>query len=179
MPNNHGYVNATKMCSWNVDALVLAGVYEGGDLDNGVLVTLGAMNQSATNNIQGYEFAVTPATADSVGVCIVDTPAIGTTVEMQEMADPRYFYNQAGKTLGLRRIVPKYDYLELIPECFVDGTLPTAANSNVIIAAGGKFQATNADQSGTQGAYFSFVGYHTITFGMETVQTAVVRCERN
>ena len=179
MPNTHTIVNSTHMMAWDNDALNVAGVYEAGDLDNGRFVVLGAMNQSATNDIQGYEFAVTPATADSVHVYLVDSPEVGTDVLMQEMADPRYFYNKAGRTMSLKYVMPHVDYIEIDATAFTGGTLPTSAMPYAILAADGMLTATAADQAATTGAYFRFVGNHSISVGMEQVPTVVLRCERN
>ena len=180
MATLHGYVNTMRMCATNVDAYNCDGIYES-DLDNGVLVTLDKMNvDSTTTQVNGFEYTVVPATANSLGVWIVATPEVGYTIEQQELSDPRYFYNAAGRPMSLRYLVPKIDVIEVTPEDFTDGVLPDATTKKyVIIGANGKMTATDADQSGTTGAYFTFEGYGNISFGMSNVKTAIIRIARN
>lgn len=176
----HGYVNTTNTACWDVDSFNCAGVYAGGDLDNGTLVTLTNINRDSTDfDVNGFEYVVAPATANSTGVWLVASPEVGSDIMMQELADPREFYNKAGRTMSLKHLVPGVDCIEVTKECFTDGNLPTNTNNNIIIGAGGKMTATNASQSATTGAYFTFVGYHTLTIGMENVQTAIIRLARN
>ena len=179
MPNNtHGFVNLTHTTAWSVDAFNAVGVYDASDVDNGVLVTLSNINRDTTAfNIDGYEFDVTLATENSTSVWIVKTPPVGTTVEQQLMADPRYFYNEAGRPMSLAYLLPNVDCIEVTKECFVSNTMPTNTNNIVKIGANGKMTATNAAPA--TGAYFTFLGYHTIPIGGEDVQTAVLRCTRN
>lgn len=175
----HAYVNTAKCTCWDVDAYNLAGVYAAGDLDNGVLVTLVKMNQNAKNEIGGFEYEVKPATANDTNVWIVDSPEVGSTLMQQMMADPREFYNEAGRTLSLKFMNPKVDCIEVTAEAFVDNTLPTSTNKYVVIGANGKLQATGTAQTSTTGAYFTFEGLHHTTIGMAEVQTAILRCARN
>ena len=175
----HGYVNTMHTMSWNVDACNMAGVYPAGDLDNGVLVTLSKMNQNAKNVANGFEYEVAPATANSTGVWVVDSPEIGSALDQQLLADPRHFYNPKGKAMSIKFVNPKTDCLEYTAEAFVDNTLPTATNKYIAIGAGGKLQATSSDPSGSTGTYFTFEALHTTTIGMEEVPTAIIRCARN
>lgn len=178
MPNTHGFVNLTHATAWDVDAYNCVGVYSSGDLDNGVLVTLGNIDRDQTTNyLNQYVFTVTPASQASTSVWIVKTPPVGSTIEQQIMDDPRYFYNEAGRPLSLAYLMPNVDCIEVTKECFADSTLPTATNLYVQIGAGGKMSATNSAPG--SGAYFTFLGYHTISIGSEEVQTAVLRCTRN
>lgn len=176
----HGYVNTMHTMSWNVDACNMAGVYATGDLDNGVLVTLSKMNQNAKNEANGFEYEVVPATADSTGVWVVDSPEIGSTLEQQLLADPRHFYNPKGKAMSIKRLMPGVDCIEVTKECFTDATLPDATTKKyVIIGANGKLTATQTAQTSTTGAYFTLEALHTVTIGMEEVPTAIIRCARN
>ncbi len=175
----HGYVNTAKCTCWDVDAYNLAGVYTEGDLDNGVLVTLVKMNQNAENKIGGFEYEVRPATANDTSVWIVDSPEVGSTLMQQMMADPREFYNEAGRTMSLKFMNPKVDCIEVTAEAFEGGTMPTTTNKYVVIGANGKLKATNAAQTSTTGAYFTFEGLHSTTIGMAEVETAMLRCARN
>lgn len=173
--NTHGLINTTRCTCWDVDAYNLVGVATT-DLDNGVAVTLGEI-ANTSGAIDGYQFAVTPATAASVGVCVVRTPEVGTDLCMNIMYDPRTFYNEAGRPLHLCRLNPGVDYIEVDKNCFVGGTAPTAAQRYVTIGANGKYApATTAP---TAGCYFSVVGTHYMSVGQEIVGTWVLRCERN
>lgn len=180
MPTLHGFVNSTHCACWDVDSFNCAGVYADAALDNGTFVTLGTINRDTTDfTIEGYEFNVTPATNAATRVWMVESPEVGSDILMQELADPRYFYNEAGRTLSLKYLVPGVDCIEVTAECFTDKTLPTNTNQYVTIGANGKLTATSASPAAGSNVYFTFLGYHTITFGMEDVQTAVIRIERN
>lgn len=76
MAKNHGVCVSTSMTAWDVDSYKICGVYAAGDLDNGVMVDLGAMNVDSNKNIKGYEYAVTPATASSKNVWLIRTPRV-------------------------------------------------------------------------------------------------------
>lgn len=174
----HGYVNTTKCTCWDVDAFNLAGVYATGDLDNGVIVTLDGINKdTAKQGIKGFEYNVKTATEASVQAWIVASPEVGTTLEQQLLADPRLFYNEKGKAMSLKYLNPGTDCIEVTAECFVGGTMPTTTNNKVKVGANGKLVAANT--APTAGIYFNFEGFHTVTIGMEEVQTAVLRCVRN
>lgn len=174
----HGFVNTMHTTSWNVDANNCAGVYAAGNLDNGVMVTLTKMAQTDALAATGFEFEVTPAAATSASVWVVDTPEVGRSLGQQLLGDPRTFYNEAGKPMSLKYLVPHVDCIEVTAECFTDSTLPTAAKKNVVIGAGGKLTAQAAAASAGVTA-FSLVALHTITIGMEEVPTAILRCEAN
>ena len=172
----HGYVNTMHTMSWDVDACNMAGVATT-DLDNGVMVTLSKVNQDAKNVIKGFEYQVAPAQEASTQVWVVASPEVGSTLEQQLLADPRQFYNAKGEAMSIKALVPGIDVIEVTKECFVGGTMPTATNNKVKIGANGKLVAATAAPS--TGAYFTFEGFHTVTIGMEEVQTAVLRCARN
>lgn len=175
----HGYVNTMHTMSWNVDACNMAGVYSTADLDNGVLVTLSKMVQNDKNVANGFEYEVAPATANSTGVWVVDSPEIGSTLDQQLLADPRHFYNPKGKAMSIKRLMPGVDCIEVTKECFTDATLPTSTKKYITIGANGKMTATNSDPSGSPGAYFTLEALHAVTIGMEEVPTAIIRCARN
>ena len=177
MANTHGYVNSTHCAFWDIDAYNCAGV-AAVDLDNGTLVTLGTINRDTTSlKVKGYEFNITPAEATSTSVWLVESPEVGTTIEMQMLADPRNFYTPAGVPTSIKYLTPKVDCLEVTAECFTDKTLPTSTKAFVSIGTGGKLTAVAAAPA--NGIYFSLVGLKTMTFGMEEVPTAVIRVERN
>ena len=172
----HGYVNTMHTMSWDVDACNMAGVANT-DLDNGVMVTLSKVNQDTKSVIKGFEYQVAPAQEESTQVWVVASPEVGSTLEQQLLADPRQFYNAKGKAMSIKALVPGIDVIEVTKECFVGGTMPTTTNNKVKIGANGKL-VTAAAAPGA-GAYFTFEGFHTVTIGMEEVQTAVLRCARN
>lgn len=177
----HGYINTTKMCAENVDAMNCAGIYTAGDVDNGTLVVLSSMNNTAQGQIAGYEYTVTLAAANQAGdVWVVASPEVGTTVEQQILADPRLFYNAAGKPMSLKYLVDGVDCIEVTAECFSNGTLPDyTTNKFATIAANGKYTAAAAAPTGTANVgYFSVEGLHTTTIGMEEVPTVVLRYHR-
>lgn len=173
----HGYVNTMHTMSWDVDACNMAGVCATTDLDNGVMVTLSRVNQDAENVIKGFEYQVAPAQEASTQVWVVASPEVGSTLEQQLLADPRQFYNAKGKAMSIKALVPGIDVIEVTKECFVGGIMPTTANNKVKIGDNGKLAA--AETAPGAGAYFTFEGFHTVTIGMEEVQTAVLRCARN
>lgn len=180
----HGYINTTKMCAENVDAMNCAGVYTTGDVDNGTIVVLSAMNTvpSGTNQgyIEGYEYTVTLANANQAGdVWVVASPEVGTTIDQQILSDPRYFYNEAGQPMSLKYLVDGVDCIEVTAECFTAGLPDNVTNKFVTIAANGKLTAVAAAPTGTVGVgYFTVEGLHTVTIGATEVPTAVLRYHR-
>lgn len=181
----HGYINTTKMCAENVDAMNCAGVYASGDVDNGTIVVLSAMNTvpSGTNQgyIEGYEHTVTLATQNQAGdVWVVASPEVGTTIDQQILSDPRYFYNEAGRPMSLKYLVDGVDCIEVTKECFTSTTLPDGkTNKYATIAANGQLAAAASAPSGTVGVgYFTLEGLHTVTIGATEVPTAVLRYHR-
>ena len=172
----HGYVNTMHTMSWDVDACNMAGVATT-DLDNGVMVTLSKANQDTKNVIKGFEYQVAPAQESSTQVWVVASPEVGSTLEQQLLADPRQFYNAKGKAMSIKALVPGIDVIEVTKECFVSNTMPTTTTNKVKIGDNGKLVA--AATAPSDGAYFTFEGFHTVTIGMEEVQTAVLRCARN
>lgn len=174
---NHGVIIQTKYTAENVDAYNLVGIYKEGDMDNGTLVTLKGMNKDENGFINGYEYEVEPAKADSMGVCVVKTPAVGTNLEMIQYADPRAFYNEKGRPMSLARLMASIDYVEINADCFVDGTVPTKTQKFVKIGAGGKY--VPADVAPAIGCYFTIEGLHRVAVGQEVMTTYVLLCARN
>lgn len=174
---NHGVIIQTKYTAENVDAYNLVGIYKEGDMDNGVLVTLKGMNKDENGFIEGYEYEVEPAKADSLGVCVVKTPAVGTNLEMIQYADPRAFYNEKGRPMSLARLMAGIDYIEVDANCFVGGTAPTAAQNFVGIGANGKLSPANSAPA--TGCYFTVEGKHRVAVGQDIMTTYVLLCARN
>lgn len=179
MANNHGYVSLMRGAATNVDSFNRVGIYSAGDLDNGVFVTLGDITKAADGTVTAFNYAVTPATADTTGsVWLVNTPEVGTNIEMQMMNDPRYFYNEAGRPMSLKYLNPKTDIIEADANCFVDGTLPTTAQKFATIGANGKLVAANSAPDAGK-PYFSVVGFNEVAVGMGVMKTAILQCEAN
>lgn len=176
MANNHGYVSTTSCECWDIDALNRCGVYATADLDNGVMVTCSAITKDSANGITGYQFAVAPATATSEHCWIVNTPEVGSDIEMQLMSDPRYFYNKKGEPMSIKYLKPYVDCIEVDANAFAAGALPTT-EGYVVITTGGKFApAAQAPQSGT---YFSVLGFKDNAVGGDKMKVVVLQCERN
>lgn len=179
----HGYINTTKMCATDVDALSCAGVYASGDVDNGTIVVLAGINQNgsspAIGTIEGYEYNVTLAAQNQTGdVWVVASPEVGTTIDQQILSDPRYFYNVAGTTMSLKYLVDGVDCIEVTAECFTAGLPDGSTNKFATIAANGKLTAAAAAPSTVNQGYFSLEGLHTVTIGATEVPTAVLRYHR-
>ena len=180
MANNHGFVNTAHCVAWDSDANKLVGIYKTADLDNGTFVVLSTMNVDGNNNINGFEYNVTPATATSTSVWLVRTPEAGTDIlEVQLYDDPRYFYNKAGKPMSLCYMNAHVDHIEVDKNCFTANFDTDTVDSAAYVGldANGKLKAL-ADAPAT-GAYFAIVGKHSIAVGQELVPTWMLRCERN
>lgn len=177
--NNHGYVSTMRCACTNVDSFNRVGVYTTGDLDNGVLVTLGDITKATDGTVTAFNYAVTPATADTTGsVWLVNTPEVGTNIEMQMMSDPRYFYNEKGRPMSLKYLNPKTDIIEADAGCFVGGTLPITVQKYVTVDAGGKYVAASAPPAAGK-PYFSVVGFNEVAVGMGVMKTVLLQCESN
>lgn len=177
--NTHGYVSLMRGTATNVDSFNRVGIYTTGDLDNGVLVTLGDIIKATDGTVTAFNYAVTPATTSTTGsVWLVNTPKVGTNIEMQMMSDPRYFYNEKGRPMSLKYLNPKTDIIEADAGCFVDGTLPTTAQKYVTVGINGKYKAsTTAADAGKP--YFSVVGFNEVAVGMGVMKTVLLQCESN
>lgn len=173
---NHGYVSTTSCTCWDVDAFNRCGVYASDALDNGVFVTLGKPSNTS-NAITGYEFPVTLAGATSKGCWVVNTPEVGTTLEMQMLSDPRTFYNEAGRPMSLKYLLPKVDCIEVNAEAFASGALPTT-EGYVLITSNGKL-AANASAPVNDYTYFSVLGFKDVAVGGDVMKVVVLQCENN
>lgn len=175
--NNHGYISTMRCSCMDVDAYNRAGVYATGNLDNGVFVTLTGINKDSANLVQGFEYSVAPATDASYGVWVINTPEVGSTVEMQVMSDPRYFYNEAGRPMSLKYLHPQTDIIEVDANCFASGVLPTN-EGYVTIGANGKLVAAAVAPAEGK-TYFSVVGFNNVAVGMGVMKTVLLQCEDN
>lgn len=178
MSNTHGYVSTTSCECWNIDALNRAAVYAAGDLDNGVMVVCGKPNRdSSTQMLKGYEFPVTLPTANATHLWIVNTPEVGDTFDMQLMADPRHFYNEAGKPMSIKYLKPVVDCIEADANCFANSTLPTTSQGFVTVNTDGKFVAANSAPD--NGTYFSVLAFKENAVGKDAMKVVILQCERN
>lgn len=178
MANTHGYVSTMRAACENVDSFNRVGISIT-DIDNGVFVTLGAITRDNNQNVQEFNYAITAATAATTGsVWLVNTPEVGSDIEMQAMSDPRYFYNKANRPVSLKYINPKTDIIEVDANCFVNTTLPTTSQGYVTIGANGKLAAASAAADAGK-PYFSVVGFNTVAVGMGEMKTVLLQCEAN
>lgn len=176
---NHGYINTTSCACWDVDSLNRCAVYATGDVDNAVFVELGAPNVTAQKTIKGYEFPVVKlADAQSKHVWVIATPEVGQTIDMQIYSDPRKFYNEAGKPMSAKYLMPITDCIEVNAEAFADGELPETTDTVVTIGANGKLVAGTSAPTGGE-FYCSILGFKTIAVGMEKVPVVVLQVESN
>ena len=171
MARTHLFVNTMKCTCWDVDAYNCAGVGTV-DIDNGTLVTRGAMALNDTVP-GGFEFNVALPAANATHLWIVDTPEVGSDIEMQMMDDPRYFYNKAGRPMSLRYLVPEVDFIEVPQDAIADG----AVNGFVTVTTQGKYAAAKAaPQAGT---YFVIAAEHYMAIGLEVVPTFILQVKAN
>ena len=160
MANNHIVFNGTHCSYWDVDALNLVGI-AATDIDNGTFLTLTAMKlKDATG---GYEFTVA---AGQNADLIAGTPAQGYGLDAQLYDDPRYFTNEAGKPISVKRLV-KGDCIE-----FTVGVFPAApaANGYAKVQASGKLTA----QAAADGADYQILATNNIDIGGELVKTWIL-----
>lgn len=180
MPNTHAFVNTSSCAFTNVDSLNRAGVAEA-DFDNGCLVSLGNIARTAQNAITGFEFTVTGPAANATDLWLVKTsiPGSSDSLDVQYLADPRYFYNKAGHPMSLGFLSRK-DVIEVPAEAFTDGSAPSDQPTYgfaSVTTTTGKLAVANA-APGT-GTYFTILGTHTVSIGQNIVTTYMLQCERN
>lgn len=171
--NNHSFVIRT-LDDWQNDAINCAGICKDNDLDNGQFVTRGALGLTTDG---GYEFACSLPVDDATDLWLVEKPAVGATVEQQEMSDPRYFYNPKGSAFSIKGLTAGRTFLEAPVSMFstvpIDDTYKFATvNTN------GRLVATTTAPSGN-GTYFSIEAIHSVDIGTESVKTYILKCVRN
>ena len=159
MANNHAIFNGTHCAFWDVDSYNYVGIAQS-DMDNGTFVKLGAIGLASDG---GYEFAVS---ADASPDLICGTPAQGYGIDAQIYDDPRYFTNEAGKPISVKRLV-KGDCIEVSVEAF---TVDPSTNGYAAVQASGKLTA----QAAEDGAHFAILGKHSIDCGADIVPTWVL-----
>lgn len=159
MAKNHIILNGTHCAYWDVDSLNLVGI-AATEIDNGTFLTLGAMSP---NSDGAYEFTVTAGVNADL---IAGTPPQGYNVDAQVYDDPRYFTNEAGKPISVKRLI-KGDCIELSEGAF---TVAPSTNKYAKVVADGKLTAQAADA----GADFQIVGVRTMDIGGESIPTYVL-----
>lgn len=170
--NNHSFVIRT-LDDWQNDAINCAGIATV-DLDNGQFVTRGALGLT-TNG--GYEFACALPSANATDLWLVEKPAVGATVEQQEMSDPRYFYNPKGTAFSIKGLTAGRTFLEVPASAF--STVPTDGTSKfATVDTNGRLVAATSAPSGA-GTYFSIEATHSVEIGNESVKTWILKCVRN
>lgn len=170
--NNHSFVIRT-LDDWQNDAINCAGIATV-DLDNGQFVTRGALGLTTDG---GYEFACTLPLANATDLWLVEKPAVGATVEQQEMSDPRYFYNPKGTAFSIKGLTAGRTFLEVPASAF--STVPTDGTSKfATVDTNGRLVAATTAPSGN-GTYFSIEAIHSVEIGNESVKTWILKCVRN
>lgn len=173
MANTHSFAIRT-LDDWQNDAINCAGICTASDLDNGQFVTRGALGLTTDG---GYEFACALPTANATDLWLVETPPVGTTIEMQLMDDPRYFYNPKGKPLSIKGMTAGRSFIEVPVSAF--STAPTDGTSKfATVDTNGRLVAAAAAPSGN-GTYFSIEAIHSVDIGIESVKTYILKCVRN
>ena len=173
MAYTHGVIHTTHCACWDVDSLNYSGVAEK-DLDNGTFVTLGDL-QKDENAISEYTFTVTEAT-DATGkfVYVVDSPVVGSTLEMQLTGDPRAFYNVQGRPMSVKQLVAG-DEIEVIGLNFATGFAPADQTSyKGATIENGQLKMVDATVT-SNNAIFTLLGSKTIAVGQELVPSYVLR----
>ena len=167
----NGYVNTARCMAMDVDALTATGINTSTAIENGYFVTLGDY-QNTDGAINEFVYSVTLATASTLGNWLVRTPEVGTTLEMQLMADPRYFTNPAGQPMQLVRPIAGVDEIEVTVETLDQA----AAKGDYYTLVAGKLTKGSSTTSAT---CFLCLGTHKINIGGTDVTTYVFRCVAN
>lgn len=171
--NNHSFVIRT-LDDWQNDAINCAGICTTSDLDNGQFVTRGDLGLKTDG---GYEFTCALPGANATDLWLVEKPAVGATVEQQEMSDPRYFYNPKGTAFSIKGLTAGRTFLEVPASAFT--TAPTDGTSKfATVDTNGRLVAAANAPSGN-GTYFSIEATHSVEIGNESVKTWILKCVRN
>lgn len=160
MAKNHIVFNGMHCAFWDVDAYNMVGIATD-DIDNGIFLTLGDMSPAKDG---AYEYTVQAGVSSDL---IAGTPPQGYNVDAQVYDDPRYFTNEAGKPISVKRLV-KGDVIELTVGAF---TADPATNKYAKVGAGGKLTA----QVNDTGADFKIEGTESISIGGEAVTGYILR----
>ena len=174
--NNHSFVIRT-LDDWQNDAINCAGICKDNDLDNGQFVTRGALGLATDG---GYEFACTLPGANATDLWLVEKPAVGNTIEQQEMSDPRYFYNPKGSAFSIKGLTAGRTFLEAPASAFATNKDPkTVGNTAQFASVDATGRLVAVDSAPASGTYFSIEATHTVDIGIEAVPTWILKCVRN
>lgn len=160
MAKNHIVFNGMHCAFWDVDAYNMVGIATT-DIDNGTFLTLGDMSPAQDG---AYEYTVTAGVSTDL---IAGTPPQGYNVDAQVYDDPRYFTNEAGKPISVKRLV-KGDVIELTVGAF---TAEPATNKYAKVGVSGKLTAQVSDAN----ADFKIEGTENISIGGEAVTGYILR----
>nr|DAZ67922.1 MAG TPA: hypothetical protein [Caudoviricetes sp.] len=172
--NNHSFVIRT-LDDWQNDAINCAGVATV-DLDNGQFVTRGALGLKTDG---GYEFACALPVANATDLWLVEIPPVGSTVEMQEMSDPRYFYNPKGSAFSIKGLTAGRTFIEVPASAFAVSKDPKTVASATVASVGTDGRLVAAASAPASGTYFTIEAEHTVDIGIEAVPTWILKCARN
>lgn len=175
MAKVHSFVIRT-LDDWQNDAINCAGICTTSDLDNGQFVTRGALGLKADG---GYEFTCALPAANATDLWLVETPPVGSTVEMQEMSDPRYFYNPKGSAFSIKGLTAGRTFIEVPASAFQDAKDPKIVTSATVASVGTDGRLVAAASAPTSGTYFTIEAEHTVDIGIEAVPTWILKCARN
>lgn len=164
MANTHSFVIGTHCAFWDVDSLNLVGYNTTTDIDNGTFVALGAMNANTDGSVAGYEYAVTPAANADY---IVATPAGAFNAETALYDDPRYFYNEAGRPMSVKRLLVG-DCIEVPASAFT--ATPATTDTYAEVQASGKLTSSTTNTES-----FKIEATHTVDIGGVSVKTWILR----
>ena len=173
--NNHSFVIRT-LDDWQNDAINCAGIATV-DLDNGQFVTRGALGLKTDG---GYEFACALPSANATDLWLVEKPAVGNTIEQQEMSDPRYFYNPKGSAFSIKGLTAGRTFIEVPASAFASGKDPKTVTGATVASddTNGRLVAATEAPSGA-GTYFSIEATHSVEIGNESVKTWILKFVRN
>lgn len=161
MAKNHTILNGTHCAYWDVDSLNLVGIATT-EIDNGTFLTLDAMSPAGDG---AYEFTVTAGANPDF---VAGTPPQGYNVDAQVYDDPRYFTNEIGKPISVKRLL-KGDCIEVSVGAF---TTDPQDNKFAKVAVSGKLTAQANNTSSD--AHFQILGARTMDIGGEFVKTWVL-----
>lgn len=178
MANTHSFINTTRCTCWDVDAYNACGIYASSDLDNGVFVTRGAM-QNTNGAINDYAFTVALPSANAVNLWVIDTPEVGSALDVQVYDDPRYFYNPAGKPMSIRYLHPEVDFIEVDANAFASGSAPADQPTYKFASVNTSGRLVIANSAPSSGTYFALAGTKSVDIGNELVTTYILQCVRN
>lgn len=182
MSKTHAICHTASCTCWDVDAFNMVAIAEA-DLDNGVMVKPMFMCVGGTGLPEkGFEMLCEPPAGADTGLWVVCTPRPNGNIENQLFSDPRYFYNEQGKPMSIKYLMPKVDIIEVTAEAFDDEEFIIEEDMlglYVAVGVGGKFDADLLEEAPDGATYFSIVGTSSIAIGQESVPSVYLRCERN